>query len=131
MHKIIEKFEESSIYILIFAICIAITLSLVGLLKEIVFATLNIFQLEMQSYFNIFGMALLALVGFELLETIHAYHDDHKIRLNVVLAAAAIAVARKVIILDISEIDGIKVIALAFLLASLLGGIYISEKKTK
>ena len=50
---------------------------------------------------DVFGFFLLILIGIELLETIRAYLVEHIIHVEIVLEVALIAVARKVIILDV------------------------------
>ena len=75
---------------------------------------------------EIFGMFLLILIGIELLESIRTYLDHKLIHLEVVLTVALIAIARKVIILDVKELEGLKLMGIGIIIAALSGGyVYI------
>ena len=68
---------------------------------------------------DIFGFFLLILIGIELLETIRAYLVEHIIHVEIVLEVALIAVARKVIILDIKEYPSLTILAIGALILAL------------
>ena len=68
---------------------------------------------------DIFGFFLLILIGIELLETIRAYLVEHIIHVEIVLEVALIAVARKVIILDVKEYPSLTILAIAALILAL------------
>jgi len=68
---------------------------------------------------DIFGFFLLILIGIELLETIRAYLVEHVVHVEVVLEVALIAVARKVIILDIAEYSSLTILGIAALILAL------------
>lgn len=63
--------------------------------------------------FTIFGLFLNVLIAFEILENITAYLKKHVIQLELVIVTSLIAVARKIIILDLEKTAGIDLIALA------------------
>lgn len=75
--------------------------------------------LEINELLDLLGLFLLVLVVVELLDTLAAYLDENSVHVEVVIEAAAIAVARKIIILDIKEVTPLGVIGLASLLLSL------------
>lgn len=62
---------------------------------------------------NIFGLFLNILIALELLENITAYLKKHVIQVELVVVTSIIAVARKIIILDLEKTSGIDLIALA------------------
>jgi uncharacterized membrane protein (DUF373 family) len=68
---------------------------------------------------DIFGFILLILIGIELLETIRAYLVEHVVHVEVVLEVALIAVARKVIILDVKEYSSLTILGIAALILAL------------
>ena len=75
---------------------------------------------------EIFGMFLLVLIGIELLESIRMYLDHRLVHVEVVMTVAMIAIARKVIILDVKELDGLKLIGIGVIIVALAGGyVYI------
>jgi uncharacterized membrane protein (DUF373 family) len=80
------------------------------------------FWLEIEELLDIFGLFLLVLLGIELLETLKAYLVEDIVHVEVVMIVAIIAIARKVIILDLQEYDGMKLIGLATILITLSFG---------
>lgn len=77
---------------------------------------------------EIFGMFLLVLIGIELLESIRTYLDHKLIHVEIVMTVALIAIARKVIILDVKELDGLKLIGIGVIIIALAGG-YVFIKR--
>lgn len=69
--------------------------------------------------FNIFGMFLNVLIALEILENITAYLKKHVIQVELVIVTSLIAVARKIIILDLEKKDALDLIALAVTIAAL------------
>ncbi|MCY7320688.1 MAG: phosphate-starvation-inducible PsiE family protein [Phormidesmis sp. CAN_BIN36] len=69
--------------------------------------------------FKIFGLFLNILIALEILENITAYLKKHVIQVELVIVTSLIAVARKIIILDLSKTSGIEVIGLGVAILSL------------
>jgi len=88
-----------------------------------------VLMLEMHELLDIFGLFLLVLLGLELLETMKAYLRENVVHVEVVMIVAIIAIARKVIILDLKVLSGTMLIGLASLLAALAFG-YVYIKRT-
>lgn len=63
--------------------------------------------------FTTFGLFLNVLIAFEILENITAYLKKHVIQVELVIVTSLIAVARKIIILDLEKTAGLDLIALA------------------
>ena len=53
---------------------------------------------------NTFGIFLSVLIALELVETVEVYFKDHEIHAEIVLLVALIALARKVVLLDIHSL---------------------------
>ena len=68
---------------------------------------------------DIFGKLLLVLIGIELLETIRAFATEGRVRVEIVLTVAMIALARKIIVLEPGRVSSADILALAALLAAL------------
>jgi uncharacterized membrane protein (DUF373 family) len=83
------------------------------------------FLLDTNEILDVFGYFLLILIGVELLETIRAYLNDHVVHVEIVLEVALIAVARKVIILDVKTYPADLVFAVAALILALAGAFYL------
>ncbi len=84
--------------------------------------------LEIDELLDIFGYFLLILIGIELLETLRIYLKEHALNVQVVLLVAMIAIARKVIILDSSKIEGLTLIGIGFIILSLAAGYYLVKR---
>ncbi len=72
-----------------------------------------------ESLFKIFGLFLNILIALEILENITAYLKKHVIQVELVIVTSLIAVARKIIILDLSKTSGVEVIGLGVAIFSL------------
>lgn len=62
--------------------------------------------------FKIFGLFLNILIALEILENITAYLKKHVVQVELVIVTSLIAVARKIILLDLSKVSGIDIIGL-------------------
>lgn len=71
------------------------------------------------SLFNIFGLFLNVLIALEILENITAYLKKHVIQVELVIVTSLIAVARKIIILDLEKKTANDLIALAVAILAL------------
>jgi len=131
MLELFKKFEKAVVMTLAALLAATIlfsTLELaVTLFKDL--ASPPLLMLEMHELLDIFGLFLLVLLGIELLETMKAYLRENVVHVEVVMIVAIIAIARKVIILDIKELHGMVLIGLAALLAALAFG-YVHIKRT-
>lgn len=68
---------------------------------------------------HIFGAFLSILIALEILENITAYLKKHVVQVELVIATSLTAVARKIIILDLSKITGVSLIGLAIAILAL------------
>ncbi|MDC0831404.1 Hypothetical protein CKA32_001219 [Geitlerinema sp. FC II] len=66
-----------------------------------------------KTLFEIFGLFLNVLIALEILENITAYLRKHVFQVELVIATSLIAVARKIIILDLEKTSGLDIIGLA------------------
>ena len=69
-----------------------------------------------------FSGVLLIVLGLELLETLRVYFTHHRVRLEIILVVAIIAVGRHVINLDFHGVSGAEVAGIAALILALTGG---------
>jgi uncharacterized membrane protein (DUF373 family) len=72
-----------------------------------------------QVLFTIFGLFLNVLIALEILENITAYLRKHVVQVELVIVTSLIAVARKIIILDLEKVTGLTIIGLAVAVLSL------------
>ncbi|MBE9010221.1 phosphate-starvation-inducible PsiE family protein, partial [Pseudanabaenaceae cyanobacterium LEGE 13415] len=76
-------------------------------------SSISAYDYSTKVLFTIFGLFLNVLIAFEILENITAYLKKHVIQVELVIVTSLIAVARKIIILDLEKTAGIDLIALA------------------
>ncbi|WP_026732014.1 phosphate-starvation-inducible PsiE family protein [Fischerella sp. PCC 9605] len=69
--------------------------------------------------FKIFGLFLNVLIALEILENITGYLKKHVLQVELVIVTSLIAVARKIIILDLDKVSGIDIIGLGIALLAL------------
>ena len=86
------------------------------------------FFLNIKEMLEIFGIFLLVLIGIELFETMEIYIKENVVHIEVVLTVALIAVARKVIILDVKKLESTTLLAIAALILALSIGYYLIRK---
>lgn len=96
---------------------------LVAVFDLVVFLAQEIFS-EPVGFFSttliqIFGLFLNILIALEILENITAYLQKHVIQVELVIVTSLIAVARKLIILDLEKTTGIELIGLAIAIFAL------------
>jgi uncharacterized membrane protein (DUF373 family) len=133
MPELLKKFEQVIISALIVFMAVVVLLSTIELgwliVKDIL--TPPIILLEIDELLDVFGFFLLVLIGLELLETIRSYLVEHVIHAEVVLEVALIAIARKVIILDVKELPSLTLIGIAAIIATLAGAYYVIKRLVK
>lgn len=122
--ELVRKFEQIIIGALMAMMGLVVVLATIELgwvlVKDIV--TPPVLILEVEELLDIFGVFLLVLIGLELLDTMQQYYTDRTMRVEVVIIVAIIAVARKVVIIDYSDLTtftllDVGLVILAFALA--------------
>jgi uncharacterized membrane protein (DUF373 family) len=86
------------------------------------------FLLSVTEILDLFGIFLLVLIGIELFETLEIYIKENVVHIEVVLTVALIALARKVIILDVKKLESTTLLAIAALILALSVGYYLIRK---
>ena len=133
MTKWLRAFEHLIIRSLIYMMALIILISTIELgyllVKDIV--SPPAFFLEIEQLLELFGFFLLIIIGIELLETIKAYLKDKVVHSEIVLEVALIAIARKVIILDLKEYDSIVILGIAALIITISLSYYIVRGKLR
>ena len=130
MLDMLKKFEKLITVTLVFLMAIVVLLATIELgwiiVKDII--TPPVFLLEIEELLEIFGLFLLVLIGVELLETIKAYIKDNVVHIDVVLTVAMIAIARKVIILDVKELPSMTLVGIAAIIVALAAAKFYYSK---
>ena len=131
MFAILKKCEKIMIQALMVMMAIVLVLATLDLgwliVKDILgppYVLLSVGQL-----LEIFGLFMLVMIGIELLETImKTYITKDQPHCEVVLSVAIIAIARKVIILDLKEVDSLSLVGIATIVVALTAGYYLMRR---
>jgi uncharacterized membrane protein (DUF373 family) len=131
MFSILKKFEKVMIQALMVMMAIVLLLTTLDLGWLIVKDIINppyIF-LSVAQLLEIFGLFMLVVIGIELLETImKTYITSDQPHYEVVLSVAIIAIARKVIILDLKEVESLSLVGIASIIIALTAGYFLMKK---
>ena len=133
MQAFLKKFEHIIVVSLITMMVIVVVLATIELgwliIKDII--TPPIILLEIDELLEIFGFFLLVLIGIELLETIKAYLMTHVVHVEIVLEVALIAIARKVIILDLEKYESLTIVGIAALISAVALAFFVIKRHAK
>jgi len=121
MLELLKKFEKAITVTLVGLMAVVLLLATIELAWIIVqdIITPPVFLLEINELLDIFGLFLLVLIGVELLETIKAYLKENVVHFEVVLTVAMIAIARKVITLDVKDLPAMTLVGIAAIIVAL------------
>ena len=131
MLDLLKKFEK------LITVTLGVLMAIVVLLATIELGwfiandiiTPPVFLLEIEELLDILALFLLVLIGVELLETIKTYIKDNIVHIDVVLTVAMIAIARKVIILDVKELPSMTLVGIASIIVALAAAKFYYSKK--
>lgn len=131
MYDLLKRYERFMIQVLMVMMAVVLGLVTIDLgwliLKDILEPPM--FILSIDQLLDIFGLFMLVVIGIELLETImKTYVTQGKPHYDVVLAVAIIAISRKVIILDLREVNGLSLIGIAAIIIALTGGYFLMKR---
>ena len=128
--EVLHTFTRGIILALIAMMMLAVLLSTVELLIILVVELLKPpkYLLGIDNLFEIFGFFLMILIGLELLESIRTYLDDNLLHVEVVFLVAMIAITRKVIILEVKDLEPLALVGIASIIVALALGYYFVKK---
>ncbi len=133
MIDLLNKFERFIVISLIFMMLLIIVLSTIELgwiiISDII--TPPVALLKINEILEIFGFFLLVLIGIGLLEILKAYLTENAIHAEIVLEVALIAIARKIIILDVNKYSSSTLLGIAALIIAVSLGILVIKRKDR
>ena len=134
MFDLLKKFEKLLVKFLMLLMAAVLGLATFDLgwivVQDII--TPPVFVLEVSELLDIFGLFMLVLIGIELLETImKTYLTQGMPHYEVVLSVAIIAIARKVIILDLKEVGSSSLLGIAAIILALSAGYYLMRSTAR
>jgi len=132
--RLTTRFEHVVIHALVFLQVVMITLITVYLfvlfavrVGPVMSGVQDMAELQ-NAVQNGFGGVLLVLLGLELLETLRTYFVERRLRLEVVLTVAFIALGRHIIQLDYHEVTGMELLGISSLVLALSTGYFLLRK---
>ena len=130
MSRLLRQFERGIVVVLIVLMMIAVLASTLELALTLVRQLLEPprMLLGMAELLEVFGFFLMVLIGLELLETIKAYLAEDKMHVEVVFLVAMVAMARKVIILDYTDLTPPVLYGIAVVILALAAGYFLVRR---
>jgi uncharacterized membrane protein (DUF373 family) len=127
MRNLLSWFERFVIAGLIILMAMTVLFSAVDLARLLFQELISppLLLMDVNQLLDTFGLFLLVLIGLELLDTFKAYLAEHVIHVEVVFMVAMIAIARKVIILDVKELPSATLLGIASIIIALSAGYYL------
>ncbi|MCC6558320.1 MAG: phosphate-starvation-inducible PsiE family protein [Polyangiaceae bacterium] len=121
MRKYVDRFERLLVWAVVAMAALVLGVCTIDLAWLIVtdIARPPLGLIQISELLDVFSFFLLVLIGVELLETLKAYFSDHVVHVDAVLRVALIAIARKVIVLDLKDVSGAMVVGVAALVLAL------------
>jgi uncharacterized membrane protein (DUF373 family) len=128
--EVLHFFTRGIILALIVMMMLAVFLSTIDLLFVLIAEIFKApkYLLGVENLLEIFGFFMMILIGLELLESIRAYLSDESLHVEVVFLVAMIAIARKVIILELKDLEPLALIGIASIILALSLGYYFVKK---
>jgi uncharacterized membrane protein (DUF373 family) len=123
----LRRFTRGIILALIVMMMFTVLVSTVELLVILVQELIEppAYLLGIDNLFAIFGFFMMILIALELLESIRAYLTDEALHVEVVFLVAMIAIARKVIILEVRDLEPMRLVGIASIIIALAAGYYL------
>lgn len=130
--NLVKIVERVIIRVLIVLMLIVLIFSTLDLIIKVVLNLIEppIMLIDHDNLFELFGVFLMVLIGIELLDTIKAYFKENIIHVEVVMLVALIALARKIIVLDLDKYKD-SLFGIAALIVAISVGYYLIKKTDK
>ncbi|MGA1845066.1 MAG: phosphate-starvation-inducible PsiE family protein [bacterium] len=130
MLNYLKKIERIVIFLLMFLMAIVVVLSVIELAWSVTKGMMAppLALLKIDQFLEIFGLFLLILIGIELLDTVKAYIQENVVHAEVVLMVAIIAIARRMIIMDIKRITSATLMGTGVMIIALSIGYYLVKR---
>ncbi len=127
MFKYLEIYEKIIYYVLICLLAVMIGFSVIELIYMLFQSVVvnSVFELTNSEMLTLFGYFLLVIIGIELLDSIKAYITQREIHVEIIVLLAIIAVARKVILLDLAGGNETEMIGIGIIIIALAVSYYL------
>jgi len=130
MFNVLNFFERGVILLLIFLMTFVVVIATIDLFvnlgQEMMAPPVGLLGVE--KLLGIFGFFFTILIGLELLATIKTYFAREQIHVEIVFLVAMIAIARKVILLEVNKLDPLVLVGIASIIIALTVGYFLVKK---
>ncbi|OGV47380.1 MAG: phosphate-starvation-inducible E-like protein [Lentisphaerae bacterium GWF2_57_35] len=133
MMKLIRRFQRIVIYALLYMLLFVVAISTIEVAIYLVRQLMEppVLLLDVTRLLDFFGIFMMVIIGLELLHSIRSYIVYDKMPVEEVFMVAMIALARKVIVLDVKASDSVLLLGLSALILSLSVGYYLVKKSVQ
>ena len=132
VEKLLKKFEYYIVIGLLAMMALVVFLSTIELaviiLQRMLSEKPQLFLLDISEMLEIFGFFMMVLIGLELIESIKVYLVDESIHIEIICLVAIVAVARKVIILDVYKLPPVTLLGVAAIILALCIGYFFLKR---
>jgi uncharacterized membrane protein (DUF373 family) len=130
MLEFINRFEKL-VYTLLIALLVIVIVFALGEMFWYLWSSVSNYPpglLDNIEFTDILGIFLLVLIAVELLDTMKAYLTENVIHVEIVVLLAIIAIARKVILLNPAQTNGLELIGIGIIVVGLAAAYYLLRK---
>ena len=130
LKKFTQTVEKIIIITLIFLMSGVLLLATIELGYHVVktISMSDAFLISLSGLTSLFGVFLLVLIGVELLDTIKVYLKQNVVHVEVVVLVAIIALARKIVIIEVEQLSGELLIGMGVLIIALAVAYFLIKK---
>ncbi len=130
LKKFTLTIEKIIVITLIFMMSFVLLLATVELARFVISAIGNEgdWLISLNGLTGLFGVFLLVLIGIELLDTIKVYLKQNVVHVEVVVLVAIIALARKIVIIEVEQLSGELLIGMGVLIIALAVAYYLIKR---
>lgn len=133
MLRWVERIEKGVAWALIAMMCVVTVLATIELgyvlFNEVMSPPIGL--LDLTEMLELFGLFLMVLIAMELLHSIKLYVTERHLDVEVVMLVALMAIARKVIILDLHKTEAVVMYAIAALVVALASGLWLLRRSKR
>lgn len=127
----LDRFQRMIVAVLSWTMAVVVFFATIELIYKLASYLISppLGLLEIKELLGFFGSILLVLIGVELLETFKAFRLEKSVNVLTVLLVAMIAMARKIIIVELGEpSSNVNLVGLAAIIFALSAGYYLVMK---
>lgn len=131
MLKIVHAVEGIIVRVLVWLMLLAVSLGTIELGRVLITSIIHppFLLLDISMLFDAFGLFLVILIGLELLKSMLFFLTEKRIKPEMVIEVAIIAVCNKIITLNLKNTGADLLLGMAALLIGLAAGYYILQRR--